>query len=52
MVSAKHPNFIINLGDAKFSDIISIIEHVKKVVFEKFNTKLETEIIILKTEEE
>ncbi len=50
MVSNKHPNFIINLGNAKFDDVISIIEHVKKVIYEKFNTKLETEIIILKTD--
>lgn len=50
MVSIKHPNFIINLGNAKFDDVISIIEHVKKVIYEKFNTKLETEIIILKTD--
>lgn len=50
MVSSKHPNFIINLGNAKFDDVISIIEHVKKVIYEKFNTKLETEIIILKTD--
>ena len=50
MISSKHPNFIINLGNAKFNDIISIIEYVKKTVYEKFNIKLETEIIILKTE--
>ena len=50
MVSNQHPNFIINLGNAKFDDVISIIEHVKKVIYEKFNTKLETEIIILKTD--
>ena len=50
MVSSKHPNFIINLGNAKFDDVISIIEHVKKVIYEKVNTKLETEIIILKTD--
>lgn len=50
MISEKHPNFIINLGNARFDDIISIIEHVKKVIFENFNVKLETEIIILKTD--
>lgn len=50
MVSEKHPNFIINLGNAKFDDIIAIIEHIKKVIFENFNVKLETEIIILKTD--
>ncbi len=47
-VSFRHPNFIINLGNAKFSDVMSVIEHVKKVVLEKFGVQLETEIIILK----
>ena len=47
-VSPKHPNFITNLGNAKFSDVISVIEHVKEVVFENFGIKLETEIIIIK----
>jgi len=48
VVSPKHPNFITNLGNATFNDVISVIEHVKEVVFEKFGVKLETEIIILK----
>ena len=47
-VAFKHPNFIINLGNAKFSDVMEVIAHVKKVVSEKFNVNLETEIIILK----
>ena len=47
-ISTKHPNFVTNLGNAAFNDIISVIEHVKEVVFEKFGVKLETEIIILK----
>ena len=47
-VSPKHPNFVTNLGNATFNDVISVIEHVKKVVLEKFGVKLETEIIILK----
>ena len=47
-ISLKHPNFVTNLGNATFNDIISVIEHVKEVVFEKFGVKLETEIIILK----
>ena len=48
-VSTKHPNFVTNLGNATFDDVISVIEHVKEVVFEKFGIKLETEIIILKS---
>ena len=47
-VSTKHPNFVTNLGNATFKDVISVIEHVKEVVFDKFGIKLETEIIILK----
>ena len=47
-ISPKHPNFVTNLGNATFNDVISVIEHVKEVVFEKFGVKLETEIIILK----
>ena len=48
VVSSKHPNFVTNVGNASFNDVISVIEHVKEVVFEKFGVKLETEIIILK----
>ena len=47
-ISTKHPNFVTNLGNAKFSDVISVIEHVKKVVFEKSGIQLETEIVIIK----
>lgn len=47
-VSTKHPNFVTNLGNATFNDVISVIEHVKEVVFEKFGIKLEEEIIIVK----
>ena len=47
-ISEKHPNFVTNVGNATFNDIISVIEHVKEVVFEKFNIELNTEIIILK----
>ena len=48
-ISPKHPNFVTNLGNAAFNDVISVIEHVKEVVFEKFGVKLETEIIIIKS---
>ena len=46
-ISEKHPNFVTNVGNATFNDVISVIEHVKEVVFEKFNIELNTEIIIL-----
>lgn len=46
-VSIKHGNFIINKNNATYNDIITIINHVEKIVNEKFNVKLEREIIIL-----
>lgn len=47
-VSMVHPNFIVNKGTAKFSDVIDIIEKVKCGVKEKTGIQLEEEIIIVK----
>ncbi len=44
MVSEKHSGFVINTGDAKAQDVIDLIEHIKKTVFEKFGVRLETEV--------
>nr|WP_307775275.1 UDP-N-acetylmuramate dehydrogenase [uncultured Cetobacterium sp.] len=46
-VSMVHPNFIVNKGDAKFSDIIEIIKMVKDGVKSKTGIELEEEIIIV-----
>lgn len=46
-VSMVHPNFIINKGNAKFSDIIEIIKMVKDGVKSKTGIELEEEIIIV-----
>ena len=46
-VSPVHPNFITNIGNAKFKDVLDVIEHVKKTVKENTGIQLETEIIIL-----
>lgn len=46
-VSFQHGNFIINKGRAKASDIIQLIERIKKRVKEKFNITLEPEIEII-----
>lgn len=46
-VSAKHANFIINLGGASSRDVLALIEEVKKKVREKFKIELETEVKIL-----
>ncbi len=49
-VSTKHPNFLVNKGNAKFEDVLKLIAYVQKVVKEKFEVLLDTEIIIIKGE--
>lgn len=46
-VSEKHPNFIINISNAKAKDVINLISLVKKKVRQKFRIQLEEEIIII-----
>lgn len=43
--SEKHPNFIVNIGNAKASDVKTLIEMAKEVVFKKFKIQLEEEIM-------
>lgn len=43
-VSEKHANFIVNAGDAKAQDVLDLIEHIQRVIFEKYNVELEPEI--------
>ena len=47
-VSEKHSGFIVNKGNACYREVMELIEYVQKVVFEKFEVKLETEVRILK----
>ncbi len=46
-VSMVHPNFIVNHGDAKASDIKELISKVKKEVKENSGIELEEEIIVI-----
>lgn len=46
-VSPKHAGFIINKGNATAKDVIQLIEHVKKEVYNKFGKKIELEIEII-----
>ncbi|MGE0631468.1 MAG: UDP-N-acetylmuramate dehydrogenase [Pseudobdellovibrionaceae bacterium] len=46
-VSTKHANFIVNTGNAKASEIHSVIEQVKAVVKSKTGVSLRTEVIYL-----
>ncbi len=42
-ISEKHAGFIVNFNDANGEDILSLIEHVKSKVYEKFSVNLEVE---------
>ena len=46
-VSTMHAGFIINTCDARASEVIALMEYVKKVVLEKTGKKLEPEIQIV-----
>lgn len=47
-ISMKHPNFVVNHGNAKFEDVVNLVEAVKKAVKEKSGVELHEEIIIVK----
>ena len=47
-ISEKHAGFIINLGEAKSADVLTLIEIVKKEVRKKFRINLKEEIQIIK----
>jgi len=46
-ISLKHANFIINLGKAKFEDVLSLIDFTKKTLQDKFEINPELEIRII-----
>lgn len=46
-VSEKHAGFIINKNNATATDIINLTKEVQKIVYEKFNKKIELEIEII-----
>lgn len=46
-VSEKHCGFVINRDNATASDVLAVIRHVQKRVYEEFGVELETEVYIL-----
>lgn len=46
-ISTKHSGFIVNVDNAKASDVVELINHIKDEVYTKFNVKLQEEIIIM-----
>ncbi len=47
MVSPKHPNFIVNMGQATAVDVKAVMAHVKEALREKFGVELEQEVIFV-----
>ncbi|HZQ29593.1 MAG TPA: UDP-N-acetylmuramate dehydrogenase [Patescibacteria group bacterium] len=47
MISDKHPNFIVNLGGAKASDVLALIKIAKETIKEKWGIELEEEIMLV-----
>lgn len=46
-VSTKHTGFLINDQNATCQDVLDLIDLVKERVYEKFNVRLEREVIVL-----
>ncbi len=47
-ISEKHANFIINLGNAKTSDVLALIKRAQDEVQSQFNIHLEPEVHVIK----
>lgn len=47
MISEKHGNFILNVGNAKATDVLQLIELAKSRVFEQFGIELEPEVKLM-----
>ena len=46
-VSLKHAGFIVNTGNATAEDILSLIDYVTKVIYEKFEKIIELEVEVI-----
>lgn len=47
VVSEKHANFIINVGQAKAVDVEALMKYIQQTVNEKFNVQLQSEVKIV-----
>jgi len=47
MISEKHANWIINLKDAKATDVVELMSLIKDKVKKRFNISLEEEIVMV-----
>ena len=47
-VSEKHAGFVVNRGGASFEDVMRLMEHIQKTVYDRSGIGLEPEVRILK----
>ena len=47
MVSPKHSNFIVNIGNATAADVLAVMSKIKEVIKEKYGVELEQEVIFV-----
>lgn len=50
-ISEKHAGFIVNINHATATDYVELIAYIQKMIKEKFNVTLETEVRIIGEEE-
>ncbi|MCD5384089.1 UDP-N-acetylmuramate dehydrogenase [candidate division WOR-3 bacterium] len=48
-ISERHANFIVNYGDAKASDVLSLIDLIRNRVYSEFSVELELEVEIVES---
>ncbi|MHC0037258.1 UDP-N-acetylmuramate dehydrogenase [Pseudoneobacillus sp. C159] len=46
-ISEMHGNFIVNAGNGKAQDVLDLIQHVKKTIFDLYQIEMETEVEII-----
>jgi UDP-N-acetylmuramate dehydrogenase len=46
-ISELHGNFIVNAGNATAKDVLDLIDHVKKTIYDLYEIKMETEVEIV-----
>jgi UDP-N-acetylmuramate dehydrogenase len=46
-VSAVHANFIVNKGNGKADDYLTIMEHIEEKVYARYGIKLEREVFVV-----
>lgn len=46
-VSTKHAGFVVNKGDAKAKDVLSLTKYISQMIYEKFGKKVELEVQVI-----